>query len=133
MNQFNHSQQGTPSIFEKNFFCTALVHEGSVVTKGADTLDELQDILSRALIAWIDFRTDDFQKEGKQISKDLLFNELLTFPLFKEKQSTYQDFDSELGFVLPAISVENLIVRLESAKAMPTLRNKDEHHVGLVR
>lgn len=111
MNHFNHSQQGAPSVFAKKFFCAALINEKGVVTKEAETLGELHDILSLALIAWVDFRTDDFQKEGKQISKELGFNDLLALPLFKEKQSAYQDFDNELGIVLPAVSVENLMVR----------------------
>jgi magnesium transporter len=111
MDHFNHSQQTTPNIFTKKFFCTALIEENNVVTKEAETLEELKEIFSRSLITWIDFRTDDFQKEGKQTAKELGFNELLTLPLFKEKLSTYQDLDSEFGFVLPAVSVENLIVR----------------------
>jgi hypothetical protein len=46
-------------VFEKRWFCAAMFADGSIFTKDADSPVPLLEVLDRASIVWIDYRTKD--------------------------------------------------------------------------
>src|SRR4030043_63656 len=59
-------QADKPAITEnhqKGWFCAAICSDGSLFMDEADSPVRILEILSGAIIAWVDFRTDDFEKQ----------------------------------------------------------------------
>jgi magnesium transporter len=92
-------------VYQKGWFCAAICADGSMFTDEADSPAGILDILSNAVIAWVDFRTSDFKKEGCIGGTLLGFSDQLISSLSGESRLLYEDLDSEMGLKLPSIQI----------------------------
>ena len=92
-------------IFEKHWFCVAICHDGSVFMDDADSPARFLEVLHDAVIAWIDFRTNDFEKDACIAATQLGFSDQLIASLTGESRLLYEDLDAEVGMKLPSIQI----------------------------
>jgi len=98
----NHNGNET---YQKGWFCAAICADGSMFTDEADSPAGILDILSNAVIAWVDFRTGDFEKEACIGGTLLGFSDQLIASLSGESRLLYEDLDTEMGLKLPSIQI----------------------------
>ncbi len=97
-------QNGTDN-YQKGWFCAAICADGSLFTDEADSPAGILDILSNAVLAWVDFRTNDFEKEACIGGTLLGFSDQLIAALSGESRLLYEDLDTEMGLKLPSIQI----------------------------
>jgi magnesium transporter len=89
----------------KGWFCAAICSDGSLFMDEADSPARILEIISGAVIAWVDFRTGDFEKEGCVAGTLLGFSDQLISSLSGESRILYEDLDTEMGLKLPSIQI----------------------------
>jgi magnesium transporter len=97
-------QNGTDN-YQKGWFCAAICADGSLFTDEADSPAGILDILGNAILAWVDFRTNDFEKEACIGGTLLGFSDQLIAALSGESRLLYEDLDTEMGLKLPSIQI----------------------------
>ncbi|MCJ7508358.1 MAG: hypothetical protein MUO85_06455, partial [candidate division Zixibacteria bacterium] len=97
---------------EKNLiFCVTLARSGTQ-SKRSSHLEDFFPLIEHASIAWLDVKVGDFEKEAAETGIKVGFSELLIKQLLTRLadrarfQGGYEDYDTELGLLLPAISVK---------------------------
>ncbi|MBN1643566.1 MAG: hypothetical protein JW856_01920 [Dehalococcoidales bacterium] len=99
-----------PESSLKPWFCVAISPTGTIFKSGSETPAEILNILKDASLAWIDYVTQDFDKEAPVAATLMGFSEQLFNPLVQEAHTDYQDLEVELGLKLPSIQVRELEV-----------------------
>lgn len=97
---------------EKSWFCTALMPSGETVRIESDTMSEILDIVRKAVVAWTDCWVTDIEHGGSLVASQMGFSELLVSTLMAGHYSGYEDYDTEMGLMLPAIQVREFEVTL---------------------
>lgn len=95
----------TTEAFEKHWFCSAMLKDGNVVLQDADSPACFLDILANSLLAWVDYRTSNFEQDAKRSASMLGFSEQLTSILIDNSSLLYLDYDVEMGIKLPSIQI----------------------------
>jgi magnesium transporter len=95
----------TSEAFEKHWFCAAIRKDGSVFLQDSDSPACFLETLQTSLLAWVDYRTSNFEKDVRTGADMLGFNPHLTSALFDDPRSLYEDFDTEVGIKLPSIQI----------------------------
>jgi len=98
---------------ESKAFCVSLSQIGIPIKKESNNVNEFRELISTAAVSWIDYVVDDFKKDGVNAAKTLGFSETLVTALLKSKEGGYEDLDTELGIMLPAIIVNGFDVKLD--------------------
>ena len=94
-------------------FCVALMHSGECIRVEYSSPSELKSVLENAKLAWINYQVDNIEEKGEEIVTALGFGSGLVSKLFeKQHYSHYEDKDTELGILMPAVTVQNLEVRV---------------------
>jgi magnesium transporter len=102
------------AIREKKGFCVVLVG-GQTRRKESDNVEDFRDLIAGASVAWVDYVVNDFDSEVFEISRALGFSDALTRNLLSSSpKSNYEDFDTEMGMILPAIFLRGFDVKLLS-------------------
>lgn len=91
--------------FDKRWFCVALCHDGTVFMDDADSPTRFLEVLPNAVIAWIDFRTRDFEKDARLAATQLGFSDQIFSLLSGESRLLYEDLDIEMGIKVPSIQI----------------------------
>ena len=118
-----------PAI-EKKAFCAALKAEGTL-RRESQSIGDLTELLKDAHLVWIDYIIDDIERDVCSVAQSLGFTELLVRNLMKNPRSGYEDFDTEMGLMVPAIFMEGFDVKLEPLfiliheKAIVTLHTRE--------
>src|SRR5208337_1020276 len=89
-------------------FCVVLKNDGQVERISEKKLEDYLQFVEGASVAWIDYTTTDLEKEIEDISQILGFSQTPIQKLLSGYYSGYEDSDSELGIVLPAVLVTQL-------------------------
>ena len=105
------TQELSPIYGEKGF--CAVRKAGGTYRFESRSITELHDFIKDAQIAWIDYVVDDVETEVLATATELGFSELLIRNLLKDQRNGYEDFDDELGLLIPAIFMQGFDVRLE--------------------
>ncbi|MDD1658412.1 MAG: CorA family divalent cation transporter [Methanomicrobiales archaeon] len=100
-----------PAI-EKKAFCAALRAEGTL-RRESQNIDDFMEFVKDAHLVWIDYIVDDIERDVCTVAQSLGFTELLVRSLMKNPRSGYEDFDNEMGLMIPAIFMEGFDVKLE--------------------
>lgn len=100
-----------PEPFPRHWFCAAVSPSGSTFKQDAESPAAFMELLSSSAVAWVDLRTDDFEKEAPVAAAQLGFSDMLISSLTGGSRLTYQDFDTEMGMKLPSIQVRYLEVQ----------------------
>jgi magnesium transporter len=106
--------QNSDPIFDNNSrgFSAILAKKGTMSSFSAK-IEDLTIPISKAKIAWIDYIIDDFEKEAVDVSVKAGFSEHLVKRLLLNVSGNYEDDDSELGLLFPAIHVDGYDVNVE--------------------
>ncbi|MBI2859772.1 MAG: magnesium transporter CorA [Chloroflexi bacterium] len=96
--------------FVKRWFCVAATGSGATTRQDAEAGRGFNEILKDAAVAWVDLRTDDFEKEAPAAAAEMGFGEQLVSCFAGDSRVTYQDFDTEMGLKLPSVQVRFLDV-----------------------
>jgi magnesium transporter len=91
--------------FQKHWFCAAICRDGQVVLQDSDSPAAFLEILDNSILAWVDYRTADFQKDVAVGAAALGFTEHLVSSLVDNPRLLYEDYDSEMGIKLPSIQI----------------------------
>jgi magnesium transporter len=106
----------TLEISQKRWFCMSLDSSGRTCKQEAETPAPFMDLISRSVVAWVDFIADDPWNELPIVAAQLGFSEQFISNLLSNNQLNYQDFDSELFMLLPSIQI-----RGNDVKAYPLM------------
>ncbi len=119
-------------------FCFTLTAVGTQSIRSSH-FDDLFPLIQQASIAWADIKLDDFEKEVVETGVKFGFSELLIKHLLTRLgdgnrfQGGYEDYDTEMGLLLPAISVMgsdikiNPVLMLLRQNVIVTLRSNKTH------
>ena len=109
----NGSTNGTTEACnERKGVCVALFGDGKTKRLYSDLpTDFIQQIVD-STIAWINFSTNDLEREGLEVAVSLGFSTSLYTQMLNAEYSAYQDLEIELGIRLPAVSVDGYHVNV---------------------
>lgn len=102
---------GTLELFQKRWFCAALLPSGKTFKQDAETPMAFIDVLSRATVAWIDYVTTDIERDFPLAAAQLAFGGALISSLSGDTPAPYLDFDTEMGMRMPCIQIRGLDVK----------------------
>jgi len=108
----NAESPETLPVYGEKGFC-AIRKEGKTQRMESRNISDLRAFINDAEIAWIDYVVDDVEKDGCNAALAFGFSDLLIRSLLKEQRTAYEDFDDELGILIPAIFMQGFDVRLE--------------------
>lgn len=92
-------------------FCVSLPASGGRPLKlTGDNPHEFIQFLKESSIAWLNFPVSDIKKDSEIIAMSLGFSSSLVPTLFSSYLSAYEDRDTEIGLMLPAVSVKKFEV-----------------------
>jgi len=124
---------------EKNLsFCFTLTSSGTQ-SKRSRNLEDFLPLVEQASIAWVDVKLDNFEKEAVETGVKFGFSELLIKQLLTRLgdgtrfQGGYEDYDTEMGLLLPAINVKdfditiNPVFMLLKKNLITTIRSNKTH------
>jgi magnesium transporter len=93
---------GTPGSF-----CVALRADGQVEKAQDKTPEEYISLIGGTDTAWIDYAVKDMDKELEKLALSMGFTQIPVQKLLSGFFSGYEDTDTELGIMLPAVKVEH--------------------------
>ena len=106
------TNNGDLEAYQKHWFCVAISASGDTFKEVSESPAGIQEILNGSAVAWVDYRTDDFEKEAPVAAIDMGFSDLLISSFIGDDNVTYQDFDTEMGMRFPSVQVRQLEVKL---------------------
>ncbi|MEM4634159.1 MAG: CorA family divalent cation transporter [Candidatus Anstonellaceae archaeon] len=106
------NSDGIVLALEHKGFCAALL-KGKTTSRYSQSMSDFSPLISKCSIAWIDYVVEDFTKEAPKIAEQIGFSSLLVKNITKNIRSGYEDFNNEMGLLIPAIHVENFDVKLD--------------------
>lgn len=98
-----------PSIITSKTFCASLIGKAKTIKRGGQAVSEFFGQIEEADVAWLDYNAKD-TAEAEEAAVALGFSRSLVPNLIKEQPSAYEDYDTELGVIIPALRVEGLQV-----------------------
>ena len=87
-------------------FCIILYLDGRVERRVDRPLEEYLSAIKDASIAWVDFSTKDDAQEIEKIALIAGFSKIPIPKLSRGFYSAYEDYDTELGIMLPSVTVK---------------------------
>jgi len=103
LNQISE-ETGLTETFEKRWFCVAICNDSTIYMDDADSPKAFIPVLEKAIIAWVDFRTRDFEKDIYNVT-EFGFSKFLVSSLVEDKRMLYNDLDTEVGLRLQSIQI----------------------------
>ncbi|MFH1222653.1 MAG: CorA family divalent cation transporter [Candidatus Micrarchaeota archaeon] len=97
---------------EEKGFCVTQLKDGTVTRNEARNIEDLAKFVNGSSIAWADYVIEDMENDAPKAAAAFGFSETLIKTLLKEKRSGYEDLESEMGIMLPAILVTGFSVNL---------------------
>ncbi|HVP24633.1 MAG TPA: CorA family divalent cation transporter [Methanomicrobiales archaeon] len=108
----NQRPAEAPLQVENKAFC-AVLGPGGPQRRESQSCRDFADLLPESQLAWIDYVVDDLEQDLIATATRLGFSELLVRNLLKNPRSGYEDFDTELGLMIPAIFMQGFDVKIE--------------------
>jgi magnesium transporter len=99
----------SPLSNQKKGVCVAMPVSGKPIKIAGDSPTEFIPILKDASIAWLNFPVEDMS-EAEKISISLGFSSTLVPTLLSSYYSAYEDRDTEMGLMFPAVIIKKLEV-----------------------
>jgi len=91
--------------------CVALPASGKPLRIYGDSPMEFLSTIQGASLSWVDFTLSDLRGEGEAIAASLGFSTSLVTALLSERFSSFEDRDTELGVMVPAVRISKLDVQ----------------------
>jgi magnesium transporter len=96
--------------YPKQWFYVTVSPDGVIQKGDSESPAPVVEIVGKSVIAWIDYWTDNFDRDCLVAATKLGFTDTLVSSLAVESRTTYQDFDTEMGMRLPSIQVHQFQV-----------------------
>ena len=97
---------------QKNAFYVSLSKDGVTIKEESDNVSEIVGRLKEDALEWMDFTVENIQEDSFFIATSLKFSLQLVASVLSERYSSYDDLDTELGLMLPAVRVEKFDVKV---------------------
>jgi magnesium transporter len=105
--------QAVPVVAPKPaFMCVMLKPDGQVEKITDKPLDECLKLVDSGNVAWIDYTTVDLEKDLEKVAASAGLSQIPIPKLLSGFYSSYEDADTELGIMLPAVSVKGVEIRV---------------------
>jgi magnesium transporter len=92
--------------------CVSLMPDGSTQRKQCDYASDIGEMLRSASISWVNCTLSDVKQEAPALAEQLGFGASMLQSLLSGSMSAYEDFEVELGLLLPAVHVHGLEVEI---------------------
>ncbi|VVB95550.1 CorA-like Mg2+ transporter protein [uncultured archaeon] len=95
----------------KSAFCVALPSSGGRPVKlTGESPHEFMPLLKDSAVAWLNFPVKDIKKDAEIIAMSLGFSSTLVPTILSSYLSAYEDRETEMGLMLPAVAVKKFEV-----------------------
>jgi magnesium transporter len=102
---------GAPELFQRRWFCVGLYPSGKTFKQDAESPMPFLEIISRSVVAWVDYITDDPVRDIPVVAAQMGFSEMLISSISGDAPLNYQDFDMEMWMRLPSIQIRGVDVK----------------------
>ncbi len=96
---------GSTADFKTRGFCATLLKKGTQSVRSED-LSEFNPLIDKAELGWVDFVAEDVKTDAISAATCLGFSEALVASLLQNARTGYEDYETEMGLLLPAIHVK---------------------------
>jgi magnesium transporter len=116
---------------EPTSFCVALRADGQVEKTQDKTPEEYLTFINGMSVAWVDYTVKDMDKDLEKLVQSMGFTQTPIPKLLSGFFSGYEDVDTELGLMLPAVKVDHFdmairqLVILIRGNFILTVHNED--------
>src|SRR5512136_2322589 len=100
------------SSTEKCAYYVSLGIEGIAKKAESDNVSEIVGLLKEDALEWMDFTVDNINEDSFIVATSLKFSLQLVASVLTNRYSSYEDLDTELGLMLPAVRVEQFDVKV---------------------
>jgi magnesium transporter len=97
---------------QKNAFYVSLSADGVTTKVESDNVTEIVGLLKEDALEWMDFSVESMNEDSVQIAVSLKFHPQLVSTLLANRYSAYEDMETELGVMLPAVRVDKFDVKV---------------------
>lgn len=97
---------------QKSAFYVSLSKEGVTTKKESDDISEIVGHLQEDSLEWMDFTVENIKEDSFVIASSLKFSLQLVASVLADPYSAYEDLDTELGLMLPAVRVDKFDVNV---------------------
>jgi len=108
-----HGDEKIILSLEEKGFCVSLLKDGKTVELEARDISDFTDMINAGAVSWADYIVDDLRKDAPRIASAMGFSDTLVTTLIKSTRGSYEDFDNEMGILIPAILVDGFDVKIE--------------------
>lgn len=89
---------------EQKGFCVSLLKDDTTTEKEVRDVDELLGLIESSSVSWVDYIVEDLGKDAPKVATSIGFSSQLVDTLISgQSESGYQDFDTEMGVLVPVI------------------------------
>jgi magnesium transporter len=97
---------------QKRAFYISLSKDGISTKVESDYVSEIVSLLKEDALEWMDFTVDNIGEDSFVIANSLKFSLQLLASVISDRYSSYEDLDTELGLMLPAVRVDEFDVKV---------------------
>ncbi len=97
---------------EKCAYYVSLGTEGIAKKVESDEISEIVGLLKEDALEWMDFSVENINEDSYAIASSLKFSLQLLASVIPTRYATYEDLDTELGLMIPAVRVEKFEVKV---------------------
>ncbi|MBU0590791.1 CorA family divalent cation transporter [Candidatus Micrarchaeota archaeon] len=99
---------------EQKGFCVSLFGDGTTTEREFRDPEELLSLIKPSSVSWIDYIVDDLARDAPNVVASLGFGPQIAESLLKgQSQSGYEDFDIEMGLLVPVIYAKGFEVTIQ--------------------
>jgi len=97
---------------EKCAYYVSLGTDGIPKKVESDDISEIVSMLKEDALEWMDFSVENINEDSYFIASSLKFSLQLTASVLSKRHSAYEDLDTELGIMVPAVRVDKFDVKV---------------------
>jgi magnesium transporter len=98
---------------ESKAFCVSLQKDGTTQEQEGRRPEDFIEAIKGTAVSWVDYIVDDLNLEAPQAAASFGFSDTLISTLLKSTRSGYEDMDTEMGMLIPAILVDGFDVNVQ--------------------
>ncbi|HWR27227.1 MAG TPA: CorA family divalent cation transporter [Candidatus Thermoplasmatota archaeon] len=103
---------GEAEKMQKSAFYVSLSKDGVTTKQESDNISEIVGHLREDALEWMDFTVENINEDSFVIATSLKFSLQLVASVVADRYSSYEDLDTELGLMLPAVRVDQFDVNV---------------------
>ncbi len=104
---------GEAEKVQKSAFYVSLSKDGVTTKQESDNISEIVGHLREDALEWMDFTVENINEDSFVIATSLKFSLQLVASVVADRYSSYEDLDTELGLMLPAVRVDQFDVKVQ--------------------